>query len=256
MKLHQHAFAPLWPHFGTPVSTYPIQMSYPYKRIQPELKGIYNQQETILPALRRIRQAADFEAEAESWQMLCALLRKVLHDMPRMLDTTPTVYNLQRLIHETTEALEEIPRELQRLEAENYYGYAPAILDVQEIVGFPHAMLENNLPPDICPPGGIFRIDRDDFHALHEFSRLKKEYPMLGGGCGLTRETAIILPKEVPHGTIGMSHKIFSALFDTKGISQCCITYQSRTYDVLQSKKPYHPTHVLWFDITEHWTSR
>ena len=255
MKLHQHAFAPLWPHFGIPVSTYPSQHCYPYKRIQAELKGIDKQQEMILPGLRRIRQAADFETEADSWQMLCALMRKVLHDMPTMLDTTPTVYNLQRLIYETKEALGEIPQELQRLEAEGYFGYAPAILAVQEIVGFPHALLENSLPPDICPPGGIFRIERDEFYALRELCRVRKEYPMLGGGCGLTRETAILLPKEMPHSAITMSHRIFFEVFHTRDMSQSCITYQSRTYDILQSKNPHHPTRVLWFDITEHWES-
>ena len=255
MKLHQPAFAPLWPHFGIPVSTYPIQRCYPHKRIQPELKGIYKQQVTILPGLRRIRQAADFDTEADSWQMLCALLRKVLHDMPAMLDTTPTVYNLQRLIHETKDALGDIPLELQRLEAENYFGHTPAILDVQEIVGFPHAMLENSLPPDICPPGGVFRIERDEFRALRALCWLREEFPMLGGGCGLTRETAILLPKEVPHGAVTMSHRIFFELFHTQNVSQCCITHQSRTYDVLQSKSPHLPTRVLWFDITEHWES-
>ena len=253
MKLHQHAFAPLWPHFGTPVSTYPIQRCYPHKRIQSELKGIHKQQETILHGLRQIRRAEDFEMEADSWQMLCALLRKVLHEMPAMLDATPTVHNLQRLISETKEALGDIPQELQRLEAEDFFGYTPAILDVEEIVGIPHPELENCLPPDVCPPGGEFRIERDEFHALHELHRLRQVFPAVGGGCGLTRETAILLPKKVPFGAVVMSHRVFLAMFRTKMVSQCCITHQSRTYDVLQSKRPDHPTRVLWFDVTEHW---
>ena len=254
MKLLQHALAPLWPHFGTPVCTYTNLRSYPHKIIQNKLKEIDNQVELILPGLRRIRHAPDFEAELTAWQMLRELLLLALHDMPQLLGTNGTVENMQRLISATAKRLEGITRELQRIEAQNYFGCTPAMLDIQELVGTPHAALEDSLPGDVRLPGNHLRIERAEYNALCTLSKLRKANPMLGGGCGLTLETAILLPKEMPN-YIAASHKIFTCMFHDKPGSQALISCKSRTYDILKRERPHRHPLVLWFDITEHWAS-
>lgn len=251
MKLLQHAFAPLWPHFGTRISTFPTQSSYPHKTIHAELKVIRKQVELILPGLRRIRQVSDFKTERPTWKMLCDLLVKVLYDMPQSLGAPPTLDGMQWLISETAKPLDEITREIQRIEAEDYFGYTPAMLDIQEIVGLPHTALEEHLPGDIEPPGKHLRIERAEYGAILALSSIRKAYPMLGGGCGLTPETAIILPKEIPN-YVSMSHKIFSHVFHVKPISQALMPSKTRTYDVLQGKSLHRYPLVLWFDITAH----
>ena len=250
MKLHQHAFAPLWPHFGTPICLHPVQRVYPYKAIQAELKGLYKQAEGILAGLRRIRQASDFETEAEVWQQFCFLLKNVLCDMPQLLGT-PTLSNLLRLITEMRDTIEGIPQEVERLETANYFGYAPAMLDVQEIVGFPHAALEDFLPSDICPPELPLRIERAEFEALGRLSMLRQREPLIRGGCGLTPQTAIFLPKELPN-YVSLEHKLFAAMFRVKASAQSLVTIETRQYDVLRSETPHRCPHALWFDITEH----
>lgn len=251
MKLCQHAFSPLWPHFGTTVSTYPVQHCYPYKPLHAQLKGIYRHVETIEAGLSRIRQAADFETEADSWQMVCNLMHNVLHEMPCILGAPPTLGNMLRLIAETKETLENIPRELERLEAENYFGYTPALFDIQNIVGFPYARLEDSLPPDICPPGNNLCIDKLEFDALCSLSKLRKAYPLIGGGCGLTPETAILLPAAITK-PVHMQNLIFSTMCRTKLNSQACISVRGRHYNILMSKAPYQYPIVLWVDLTEH----
>lgn len=255
MKLLQHALAPLWPHFGTPVCTCPNLRPYPHKIIQNKLKEIDKQVELILPGLRRIRHAPDFEAESTAWQMLRELLLLALHDMPQLLGTNGTVNNMQRFISATAKRLEGITRELQRIEAEHYFGYTPAMLDIQELVGSPREVLEDRLPADIRPPGNHLRIEWAEYTALRTLSKIRKVYPILGGGCGLTQETAILLPKALPN-YIGVSHKIFTCMFHDKPGSQALISCKSRTYDILKRERPRRHPRVLWFDITEHYPSR